>query len=243
LAHLLVIDDDPSLLRAVEIGLSALGHEVHLARDGANGLSATAVERPDVVVLDLGLPDIDGVEVCRRIREWTSVPIIVLSADDNEDRKVAALDTGADDYVTKPFGINELDARVRVALRHAASSETALQANGDASEIELGPLFIDAANQSVSMAGRPVDLTRREYQLLVYLARHVGKVCTHRLILESVWGIHSYRDTHYLREYAYRLRRKLGDENGTLLVTRPGVGYQLVPPEVSPERRRDGGDE
>jgi two-component system, OmpR family, KDP operon response regulator KdpE len=242
LAHLLVIDDDPALLRALEIGLSALGHEVHLAHDGANGLSATAVDRPDVVVLDLGLPDIDGVEVCRRIREWTSVPIIVLSADDNEDRKVAALDTGADDYVTKPFGINELDARVRVALRHAASSEATLQANGDATEVGLGPLYIDLVNQSVSMDGRPVDLTKREYQLLAYLARHVGKVCTHRMILESVWGIRSYGDTHYLREYAYRLRRKLGDEHGRLLVTRPGVGYQLVLPEGSSERRDDGGD-
>jgi two-component system, OmpR family, KDP operon response regulator KdpE len=231
LAKLLVIDDDTALLRALEIGLSALGHEVKSARTGANGLAATAVDRPDVVVLDLGLPDIDGVEVARRIREWATVPIIVLSADDNEDRKVAALDTGADDYVTKPFGINELDARVRVALRHTASTEAAGQSNADTGKIQIGSLYMDLVDQSVTVQEEPVELTRREYQLLLYLARHVGKVCTHRTILESVWGIHSYGDNHYLREYVYRLRRKLGDERGRLLVTRPGVGYQLVPPE------------
>jgi two-component system KDP operon response regulator KdpE len=184
-----------------------------------------------VVVLDLGLPDTDGVEVCRRIREWSPVPIIVLSADDDEDRKVAALDTGADDYVTKPFGINELNARLRVALRHAASSEAALEQKEHPTEIVLGPLRVDLENRSASMNREVLELTRREYQLLVYLARNAGKVCTHRMILESVWGIHTYGDTHYLREYTYRLRRKLGDEHGTFLVTRPGVGYQLVPPD------------
>jgi two-component system KDP operon response regulator KdpE len=233
LAKLLVIDDDTALLRALEIGLSSLGHEVRSAQTGSAGLSETALHRPDVVVLDLGLPDVDGVEVCRRIREWSSVPIIVLSADDNEERKVAALDTGADDYVTKPFGINELNARVRVALRHAASSEAAQDPRGESTEIALGPLRVDLENQSASLSGTPLDLTRREYQLLVFLARHAGKVCTHRMILESVWGIHSSGDTHYLREYTYRLRRKLGDEHGTFLVTRPGVGYQLVPPDDS----------
>lgn len=230
MAKVLVIDDDTALLRALEIGLRALGHEVRSAQTGAAGLSETALQRPDVVVLDLGLPDIDGVEVCRRIREWSPVPIIVLSADDNEDRKVAALDTGADDYVTKPFGINELNARLRVALRHAASSEGALEVKEHPTEIVLGPLSIDLENQSASMHGDPLELTRREYQLLVYLARNAGKVCTHRMILESVWGINTH-DSHYLREYTYRLRRKLGDEHGSFLVTRPGVGYQLVPPE------------
>jgi two-component system, OmpR family, KDP operon response regulator KdpE len=230
LASVLVVDDDPALLRVLEIGLKALGHEVRSARTGATGLSGTALHPPDVVVLDLGLPDIDGVEVCRRIREWTNVPIIVLSADYNEDRKVAALDTGADDYVTKPFGINELNARLRVALRHVASSESG-GASNDPTEISLGPLSIDLTNQSATMDDAPLELTRREFQLLAYLARHAGKVCTHRMILEAVWDIRSSSDTHYLREYAYRLRRKLGDEHGTFLVTRPGVGYQLVPPE------------
>jgi two-component system, OmpR family, KDP operon response regulator KdpE len=228
-ASLLVIDDDPSLRRALEIGLCALGHDVRSAQTGNAGISETALHPPEVVVLDLGLPDIDGVEVCRRIREWTSVPIIVLSADYNEDRKVAALDSGADDYVTKPFGINELDARVRVAMRHAASSDS--PQSEDTSELSLGPLCVDLREQSARLNDVPLDLTRREYQLLAFLARHAGKVCTHKMILEAVWGAHSYSDTHYLREYTYRLRRKLGDEHGTFLVTRPGVGYQLVPPD------------
>ena len=229
MASVLVIDDDPGLRRALEIGLCALGHDVRSAQTGYAGISETALHRPEVVVLDLGLPDIDGVEVCRRIREWTTVPIIVLSAEYDEDRKVAALDTGADDYVTKPFGIKELDARVRVALRHAASSQT--QTAENESDLSFGPLSIDLGEQTARMNGAPLDLTRREYQLLAFLGRHAGKVCTHKMILEGVWGAHSYSDTHYLREYTYRLRRKLGDEHGTFLVTRPGVGYQLVPPD------------
>ena len=229
MAKLLVIDDDAALLRALRIGLQSLGHEVAVATTGTRGLSETALLRPDAVVLDLGLPDIDGVEVCRRIREWSEVPIIVLSADDNEDRKVAALDIGADDYVIKPFGMNELDARLRVALRHAASA----QGVGDSvAELTVGPLSIDLPNHEVRLDDELVELTPREFELLAYLARHVGKVCTHRMILEAVWGNSHGRATHYLREYTYRLRRKLGDEEGNFLRTRPGVGYQLVPPDV-----------
>jgi two-component system KDP operon response regulator KdpE len=230
MAKLLVIDDDAALLRALRIGLQSLGHEVAVATTGGRGLSETALSRPDAVVLDLGLPDIDGVEVCRRIREWSEVPIIVLSADDNEDRKVAALDTGADDYVIKPFGMNELDARLRVALRHAASSQAAREPG--TAELNVGPLSIDLPSHEARLDGELVELTPREFELLVYLARHVGKVCTHRMILEAVWGSSYGRATHYLREYTYRLRKKLGDEEGTFLRTRPGVGYQLVPPDV-----------
>ena len=234
----LVVDDDPALLRALRIGLEARGFEVIVAHTGAEGLSRAAQAMPDLVVLDLGLPDIDGVEVCRRLRQWTEVPVIVLSALDTEDRKVLALDSGADDYVTKPFGMQELEARLRVALRHAA-------ARNPSSE----PPTLDASARSTStsprasveVGGTPVELTAREFDLLAYLARNAGKVCTHRTILREVWGPGYGNETHYLRVYASRLRRKLGDEGGPLLRTNPGVGYQLVDERPRSAARRAGG--
>jgi two-component system KDP operon response regulator KdpE len=224
MATVLAVDDDQALLRVLRIGLSALGHDVLVASTGEQGISQTAVGSPDIVVLDLGLPDIDGMEVCRRIRQWSDVPIIVLSADGTEDRKIASLDGGADDYMTKPFGMGELEARVRVALRHSASDRS----DDQTKDIVVGPLELDLVHHEARMSGRPVELTTREFALLVFLARNAGKICTHRTILEHVWGPHYGTESQYLRVYAYRLRRKLGDEKGELLRTHPGVGYQLV---------------
>jgi two-component system KDP operon response regulator KdpE len=222
--RVLAVDDDQALLRALRIGLGALGYEVLVASTGEQGVSQTAVGSPDVVVLDLGLPDLDGMEVCRRIRQWSDVPVIVLSADGTEDRKIASLDGGADDYMTKPFGMGELEARLRVALRHRATERDP----EDATHLTVGQLEIDLVHHQATMAGEPVDLTSREFSLLAYLARHTGKTCTHRMILEHVWGPHYGTETQYLRVYAYRLRRKLGDEDGTFLRTHPGVGYELT---------------
>jgi two-component system KDP operon response regulator KdpE len=228
MATVLAVDDDQALLRVLRIGLRALGHDVLVASTGEQGVSQAAVGAPDIVVLDLGLPDIDGMEVCRRIRQWSDVPIIVLSADGTEDRKIASLDGGADDYMTKPFGMGELEARLRVALRHRAAEGGEEQTK----EIVVGALELDLVHHEAHMDGRSVELTTREFDLLVFLARHAGKICTHRMILEHVWGPHYGTETQYLRVYVYRLRRKLGDEKGELLRTIPGVGYQLVDEDV-----------
>jgi two-component system KDP operon response regulator KdpE len=228
-ATVLAVDDDQALLRVLRIGLSALGHTVLVASTGEQGVSQAAIGGPDIIVLDLGLPDLDGMEVCRRIRLWSDVPIIVLSADGTEDRKIASLDGGADDYMTKPFGMGELEARLRVALRHRAPEP----GEEEVKAIEVGALQLDLVHHEARMEGRPVELTTREFALLVFLARNAGKICTHRMILEHVWGPHYGTETQYLRVYVYRLRRKLGDEKGELLRTNPGVGYQLVDEGVS----------
>jgi two-component system KDP operon response regulator KdpE len=228
-ARVLIIDDEEAILRVLGTGLRARGYEVDTATAGAAGLSRAVIENPDVVVLDLGLPDLDGVEVCRRFRLWTEVPIVVLSAHGTEARKVEALDAGADDFVTKPFGMAELEARLRVALRHGARRVVA----EEDPVLEVGPLRIDLARRSAELRGQPLELTAREFDLLAFLARHAGKVVTHRMVLEKVWGPGSGGETHYLRVYANRLRRKLEDDpnHPTLLRTSPGVGYQLVAPE------------
>jgi len=233
-ARILLIDDDPALVRVLRIALSAKEYEVITATSGAQGISEAALSAPDVVVLDLGLPDIDGGEVCRALREWSSVPIIVLSADGTEDRKVEALDQGASDYMTKPFGMNELLARLRVSLRHSGPERPAV--------VDAGPLHLDLAHHEASMSGVRVELTRREFAFLAYLAQNAGKICTHRMVLEAVWGPHYLRATRYLREYAYRLRRKLGDEDGVLLVTHAGIGYELAlpAPRETPSRDEPG---
>lgn len=224
MARVLAVDDDPSLLRVLRIGLVALGHEVLTASTGAQGISQAAVGAPDVIVLDLGLPDMDGLDVCRRIRQWSEVPIIVLSADGTEDRKIAALDGGADDYITKPFGMGELEARLRVALRHRPPDG----GPDEPTTVTVGPLTLDVVHHEGRMNGTALDLTAREFAFLSFLARHAGKVCTHRMILEHVWGPRYGTENHYLRVYAYRLRRKLGDTDGHFLRTLPGVGYELV---------------
>ena len=224
--RILIIDDDPDLLRVCTVGLEALGHEVSTAGTGGDGLATAAIRAPEVIVLDLGLPDLDGLEVCQRIRSWSEVPIVVLSADSSEDRKVEALDGGADDYMTKPFGMRELSARIRVALRHRTAPD------GQQSELDTGTLHFDFTHLEATLGGRPLDLTPKEFGFLAYLARHAGKVCTRRMILEHVWGPGYDRELHYLKVYAYRLRRKLGDESGRILQSDPSVGYRLVPPEA-----------
>jgi two-component system KDP operon response regulator KdpE len=222
-ARILVVDDDRALLQALRIGLSARGYDVTTARTGEEGITQASLSEPDVVVLDLGLPDLDGVEVCRRLRQWSEVPVIVLSAVGTEQRKVAALDFGADDYVTKPFGMAELEARLRVALRRRPVVKGAAEPD----VITVGRITVDLVHHMASLDGQALDLTGREFDLLAYLARHAGKVCTHQMILKHVWGSAYGNESHYLRVYAHRLRRKLGDA-GHLLRTQPGIGYQLL---------------
>ena len=194
-----------------------------MAATGHDGLETVARDAPEVVVLDLGLPDMDGLEVCRSIRQWSDVPVIVLSATGSEDRKVAALDGGADDYVTKPFGMAELDARIRTALRHR-------QRDSPQEDVRfaVGSLQLDVVHHEARCEGQLLDLTAREFALLLFLARHAGKVCTRQMILEHVWGSGYASEAQYLRVYVHRLRRKLGDEEGRLLRTVPGVGYRLA---------------
>jgi len=224
LAQVLIVDDDPDLLNVCRVGLEALGHVVHSAETGSGGLAETAINRPDVIVLDLGLPDLDGVDVCKRIRTWTDAPIVVLSADGTEDRKVEALEAGADDYVTKPFGMRELNARLRVALRH----RTAREPGNGPTELDVGPLHLDLMHYQAMFRGRDLDLTPREFEFLAFLARHAGKVCTRRMILENVWGPGYANEVNYLKVYAYRIRRKIGDEDGNFLQSDPSVGYRLA---------------
>ncbi|MHB1503601.1 MAG: response regulator transcription factor [Acidimicrobiales bacterium] len=226
--HVLVIDDERAILRALTIALRARGYEVDAASSGEEGLSLAALRSPEVVVLDLGLPDVDGMDVCRRLRQWSDVPIVVLSAHGAEDMKVAALDAGADDYVTKPFGMAELEARLRVALRHRrAILELADEAVAGEPVITVGEIELDLARRLVRSAGTPVVLTAREFDLLACMVRHSGKVLTHRFLLQQVWGSAYGDEAHYLRVYVNRLRRKLGDAGG-MLRTNVGVGYELV---------------
>jgi two-component system KDP operon response regulator KdpE len=232
----LVVDDDPSLRKALRIGLTARGDEVVVAHTGAEAVTQVALALPDLVILDLGLPDTDGIEVCRRIREFSDVPILVLSAYGDERRKVEALDAGADDFVTKPFGMAELEARLRVALRHR--SATAGDSPGSAQVLRVGDLEIDLVHHMATRNGSQLPLTSREFDLLAYLARHAGKICTHHMILKDVWGPGYGAESNYVRVYAHRVRRKLGDDDGQLLRTVPGIGYQLVadPHPPGPQR-------
>ncbi|MDA8292041.1 MAG: response regulator transcription factor [Actinomycetota bacterium] len=218
------MDDDPALRRVLSLGLGARGHTVFGAADGRRALLVVATAAVDVVVLDLGLPDIDGLEICARLRESGDLPVVVLSADASEARKVAALDGGADDYVTKPFGMDELDARLRLAARHFEHRSV----SGDALRLAVGELVVDVERHAVTVGGTPVELTPREFDLLGFLARHAGKVLTHRMILAEVWGPAYVGEAHYLRVYVHRLRRAIGDESGTFLRTVPGVGYALA---------------
>ena len=222
----LVVDDEPAILRALTVALRARGYDVVTAATGQQALDRCATEDPSAVILDLGLPDIDGLDVCRRIRGWSDVPIIVLTAEGADERKVTALDDGADDYVTKPYSTPELLARLRVALRHRRDADGAAPAR-----IEIGDLVVDLAQHRVEVAGEHVALTPKEFGFLAFLARHPARVLTHRAILEEVWGPEYGRETQYLRVYASQLRKKLGDDPARpRLVTEPGVGYRLVDP-------------
>ena len=223
-ATVVVIDDEAAICRALRINLTARDHRVAVAADGASGLAAVARERPDAVILDLGLPDMDGSQVIEGIRGWSSVPIIVLSARDQEAAKVAALDAGADDYVTKPFGMDELLARLRVALRRASA--------GDAAPVVETPDFtVDlAAKRVTSAAGEDVRLTPTEWQLLELLARNRGRLVSQRQLLHDVWGPAYTNEANYLRVYFAQLRRKLEPDpaHPRYLITEPGMGYRFA---------------
>jgi two-component system KDP operon response regulator KdpE len=221
----LVVEDEPQLMRFLRVTLSAHGHRVVEATTGAQALVEASTRGPDLVLLDLGLPDVDGIEVTRRIREWSAVPVLVISARGQERDKVEALDAGADDYLTKPFGTEELLARMRVALRHAARV-----AGGEGESVfEAGELRVDLAARLVHRRGEEVRLTRTEYRLLAALVQHAGKVMTHRQLLREVWGPGSASETHYLRVYMAQLRHKLEDDPARPrhLLTETGVGYRL----------------
>ena len=226
--HILVIDDEPQILRAIRTILTEKQFKVTTASRGEEGLTLAAANEPDIVILDLGLPDMDGVEVCSRLREWTQCPIIVLSVRDSERDKVAALDAGADDYLTKPFGIEELLARVRVALRHST------RAQGTQSKVvKAGTLTIDLAWHTVKRGDEEIKLTGTEHKLLSYLAGNQGRVLTHQSILTHVWGPADADHTEYLRVYMRQLRKKLevDPERPQYILTEPGVGYRFMADE------------
>ncbi|VBB07067.1 transcriptional regulatory protein c terminal [Lucifera butyrica] len=218
----LVIDDELQLRRLLKVSLEGQGYKLSEAVNGQDGLLAAAAYKPDIVLLDLGLPDMDGKEVVRRIREWSRVPILILSARDQEQEKVEALDAGADDYLTKPFGISELMARIRVSLRHASPGS-------DDSRLECGDLIIDLTKREVTLSGKEVKLTPTEYDLLKVLAQNAGKVLTHRQLLKLVWGVES-DDNQYIRVYIGQLRRKI-EENPAqprYITTESGIGYRMM---------------
>ena len=209
-----------TVLRAA---LEARGYPVRTVATGAEALDAVVDDRPALVVLDLALPDVDGVEVCRRIRAWSDVAIIVVTADGAEDRKVAAFDAGADDYVTKPFSFRELEARVRVGLRRGAAHAV------DAPTLQVGDIVVDIPHHWATVGGRLLDLTPKEFELLSLFARNPGRVLTHDALLTHVWGRDGAGHVEYLRVYARALRQKLGEDPGNpRLVTEPGIGYRLV---------------
>jgi two-component system KDP operon response regulator KdpE len=221
---IVLIEDEPQIRRFLRATLGSHGYRLHEAETGEDGLIEAASRQPDVVILDLGLPDVDGLQVIRRLREWSKVPIIVLSARGQEGDKVAALDAGADDYVSKPFAVGELLARLRVALRHAAAGES-----GEPT-FTVGDLTVDQIKRQVRVDGREVHLTPIEYRLLTLLVRHSGRVVSQRQLLKEVWGPGQTEQTHYLRVYMGTLRRKLEKDPARprYLLTEPGVGYRLA---------------
>lgn len=224
LDRVLVVDDEPQIQRFLKPALNAAGYDVVAAASGAEALKAMATTAPDVVILDLGLPDMDGKEVIASIRGWSDIPIIILSARDRETEKIAALDLGADDYIEKPFGIGELTARIRTALRHKNRDSSV------ATQFRIDGLEVDTVRRLVARNGAPIKLTPKEYDLLVLLARHSGRVVTHKTLLTSVWGPAHGEDLHYLRVFIGQLRQKI-ERNATepeIIRTEPGVGYRFA---------------
>jgi two-component system KDP operon response regulator KdpE len=220
--RVLVVDDEPAIRRFLRVSLSAHGYAVFEADSGQAALSAVTSDRPDLIILDLGLPDIDGIEITRLLREWTHIPTIILSVRGQEADKIAALDAGADDYLTKPFGVGELLARMRVALRRASQS-------GAQPVFTSGDLTVDLARRVVAIAGQEVQLTPTEYDLLRVLVTHAGKVLTHRQLLREVWGVGYGQEMHMLRVNISNLRRKIEPDPARprYILTEPGVGYRL----------------
>jgi two-component system, OmpR family, KDP operon response regulator KdpE len=223
-AKILVIDDEPQIQKLLRVTLQAQGFEIVAASSGEEGILQATMVRPDLIILDLGLPDIPGMEVLHRIREWTQIPIVVLTAKDREEDKITALDSGADDYVTKPFGMGELLARMRVALRHNAKSE-------DEPILDFGRLVIDLSVRTVELNDEKIKLTPTEYELLKILATNAGRVMTHKQLLQQVWGGHQYdTDSHYLRVYIGHLRKKIEADPArpNFIITEPGIGYRFM---------------
>lgn len=222
--RVLVVDDEPQIQRFLKPALEAAGYDIIAAVNGAEALKLAVTAAPVLVILDLGLPDMDGKEVIARLRGWSQVPIIILSARDRETEKIAALDLGADDYVEKPFGIGELTARMRTALRHGVRAE------GGLTQIKVDGLNIDTVRRVVERDGIPVKLTPKEYDLLVLLARHAGRVVTHKTLLTSVWGPAHGEDMHYLRVFIGQLRAKVERDaaDPKIIRTEPGVGYRFL---------------
>ena len=223
----LVVDDEPKIRMFIRANLEARGYEVYLAQDGNEAVEMTGRVVPDVIVLDLNMPRMDGIEACRQIREWADMPIIILSVREDEKDKVRALDEGADDYVTKPFGIEELLARIRVALRRSAGTTTA------APVFTAGDLEVDFSKHVVKRRGQIVKLTRTEYELLAYLVSNCGKVLTHKELLHSVWGPEYGEESEYVRVFIKQLRNKIEDDpsNPKFIVTEPRIGYRFVKPD------------
>jgi two-component system, OmpR family, KDP operon response regulator KdpE len=223
----LVVDDEPQILRVMRASLPTRGYEPRTAPGGEEALDEFHKEPPDLVILDLVMPGMSGLEVCRRIREFSSVPIIVLSARGSEKDKVAALDLGADDYITKPFGMDELLARMRAVLRRSPSPDAETEA------LEVGDLSIHKDTRRVTVAGNEIKLTPKEFDLLNYLVVNAGKVVTHRALLQAVWGSQSSEQTEYLRVFVNQLRRKIepDPQHPRYIVTEPWVGYRFIPNE------------
>jgi two-component system KDP operon response regulator KdpE len=227
--RILVVDDEPQITRVLRTSLSSQGYDIRVANDGETALEIMKDWTPDLVITDLSMPNMDGLELCRRLRLSTKIPIIVLSVKGEEKTKVQALDAGADDYVTKPFGIEELLARVRASLRRVPA------VNEEVSLIEIGDFRIDLAAHKVEVRRREVHLTPKEFDLLVYLARHPGKVATHRALLSAIWGGQSTEQVEYLRVFVGQLRKKLEPETSSprYIVTEPWVGYRFEPGDES----------
>ena len=224
-ARILVVDDEPQIRRFLRAALSPHGYHIEEAECGADALKQVPIVHPDLVILDLGLPDMDGKQVIERLREWSQTPILVLSVREREEEKVAALDAGADDYITKPFSIGELLARMRVAIRHTAHTE-------DSPVISVGELSVDLGQRVVTMQGKRLKLTPTEYEIVKVLVRHQGRVVTHRRLLTEVWGPQVQGEIQCLRVYIRQLRRKIEPEPNKqrYIITEPGVGYRLVAP-------------
>ncbi len=222
--RVLVVDDEPAIHRFLTPALEANGYEVLRADNGALALRKIASDAPDVVILDLGLPDMDGMEAIGRVREWSDVPIIVLTARDREAEKIAALDCGADDFVNKPFGVGELMARLRTALRHR------MRRNGEIPVLRVGGLEVDIPRHLVTWQGTELALSPKEFELLALMARHAGKVMTHRQLLTAIWGAAHVHDTQYLRVYVGQLRQKIepNPSDPRFILTEPGIGYRLA---------------
>jgi two-component system KDP operon response regulator KdpE len=225
--RILVVDDERPIRRLLHTSLTAEGYEVIEAETAAQGLATAAREKPDAVLLDLGLPDQDGLEALRQLREWSKVPVVVVTVRSDETEKIAALDSGADDYVTKPFGMGELLARLRTALRHGTQAEIG------APVFVSGALSVDLAKRRVAVNGEEVKLSPKEYDLLRLFVRHAGRVLTHQMILKEIWGPAHVGDTQYLRVYVGQLRQKLQDDPAepTLIRTEPGVGCRFAEAE------------